>query len=315
MASHRVGPTTVVMDIGRRITKVTLMGQARPHHVIPTPSVLAAFMSVGGAPKDRVPLELFIRTVLLEKMNLTLGTVSVIVTLNTAEKRRWCELLTHTLSKKVARVSTVNAHAAALASAGSLSGMVLDVGYTESRCVPIVDGVLLESHCCFAPLGAVTVLEALRTQTLEANPSMRHVPRSVLEDIVFRVGEVLPKGGSPTTMEWATAVGSMTVSPQRAFEVLFDGSADTPDGRTLQWMVQKVLEAVSMVHRRHIAGCLVLCGGMASVAGFRKRLAQELLALDSPLINPSHVAFPRLVFPPATLPLVGASALASSRLL
>ena len=256
----------ILIEVGASTSKLGHAGKAAPLVEVATDARLRQSMLAAGTAVEPCLLGPFLKKLLLGSVMTGVDGVLFTVLLNTAAKETLRDAVIAGLSPGT--VSVVNSQVCALVAAGYHTGLVLDVGYAETRCVPIVEGVILETAVIFAPLSAQLIATEYRKARAE-------VTRGDISD--DDVAHILSTQGNIAA---SSEAGSTADPHTSAYEVLFNGKEPSCDSFTLQGTVFDVLAKVEMVNRKGVAQCVVLAGGVCSVPGMRKRLAQELLALS-----------------------------------
>eukprot|EP00906_Rhabdomonas_costata_P002547 RCo004004 len=315
--------TALVLDIGVRYTKCGLAGEARPRSVFATPDAIASLLTVWtrqiaeGFAEVELSLHGFLRTVLLEKLQSTGCGKEIVLVCNVNPNAKLLAVIKFLLVEKFkAKAVTVTcSQLCSLYPTESLTGIVVDCGYQETRCCAVAYGHTLPYCARYAPLGAKAVLECLKQNVLQRNPNITEsaLTQEILEDLLLRAGFVAGPAQAPATALSTCTLGSVELDPSCCFEVLFDAEMHLE-----QWCIAScfldTLLACEMQVRAVVVRNIVLAGGLADTKGFRERFASSVLQLAAQvpryqllqgLTKQMSVSSPR--FPAETLPWVGAS--------
>ena len=338
----------VLFDIGTRRSRVGVAGQCEVLADVATSPRVAAALTEGGGSGAAATSTLgpFVRHLLLQALQCDVGANAYGVCVNTCGSTALTAAYAACLPP--AGFTVLNSQACALVCAGYHTGLVLDVGYTDTRAVPIVEGVVLEQCAVFAPLSAQMVLDHFSSWLARLNRDLadaacaeqllqqhgRVMERAAAVDVRAAAAGAATAGAAtptpPATEQVVLSSGTLRVPASASFEALFDGTEPSADSFTLQGVVAACLGKVGVVSRADVAACVVLAGGVCGARGFARRLAQEMLAAyeaggaeeDRPqqrrgggaaLLRRVRIATPG--YPPKALAIVGASLMKSTKCL
>eukprot|EP01059_Diplonema_ambulator_P033637 TRINITY_DN7138_c0_g1_i8.p1 TRINITY_DN7138_c0_g1~~TRINITY_DN7138_c0_g1_i8.p1 ORF type:complete len:313 (+),score=75.44 TRINITY_DN7138_c0_g1_i8:34-939(+) len=290
---------TIAVDLGGNSCRMCMCGQGVVQTDVLTPEALRASMTEEGGEVRARTVKVFLNKLAINTMFCNVEGTGFIVTHNTLCRESLKEALALAMPSSV----LVNAQACALAACGSVTGIVLDIGYSEVRCVPVVEGTIVDAHCSFSSsLSARLVYRGFRKRFEELNKGVECLP-VYLE----RHGRV-SLDGTEIISEVGCGAGTLKIPCSAGYDALFDGSEPSADGCTLQAMLLSVLTSSCTVNRRALASCIVISGAVASAPGFASRLEQHLAhptfkTLNARVVRPS--------FSPKYLSIIGASAMKS----
>eukprot|EP01063_Lacrimia_lanifica_P020950 TRINITY_DN28208_c0_g1_i1.p3 TRINITY_DN28208_c0_g1~~TRINITY_DN28208_c0_g1_i1.p3 ORF type:complete len:300 (+),score=79.57 TRINITY_DN28208_c0_g1_i1:73-972(+) len=288
----------IVVDLGCCTTKLGVAGH-KIRREDATSAAMRRELEAPGMPVHAGTLGMYLRKMVMRHMQVSVDTVQVVVAHNTAGKASLPAALTQL---PCLGITVLNAQACALAAAGSHTGLVLDIGEHEVRCVPVVQGCVLVHGARFAPLGAALVQDRFAKAFKKRNRFAE-----CKAEYLTRHGRVAATAdGAEAGEALATAQALLDVPVSSGYEVLFDESEPSPDSYTLHGLLLETLAAASVLHRAPLAQCVVLAGGVANAPGLPQRLAHELCERGR-----SDICIARPPFAPSHLVCTGASLLHS----
>lgn len=191
------------------------------------------------------------------------------------------------------------------------TGLVIDIGYQEAVCIPIINGVTLISSSKFTNLGSKRLHKRIKEELIKYESDLRTLGGSravkdedldekIIEDIKFKTCFVCPfkrsldlkesltvvnkkskytiKDGCPKDVKYPIQGDRMLTIPglvrEAACEMFFE-----EQGEELN-LVKLILDAVldcPTDSRKQLISNLVLIGGTSMLAGLKHRLQQELI--------------------------------------
>eukprot|EP01064_Diplonema_japonicum_P020531 TRINITY_DN3008_c0_g1_i1.p1 TRINITY_DN3008_c0_g1~~TRINITY_DN3008_c0_g1_i1.p1 ORF type:complete len:303 (+),score=48.86 TRINITY_DN3008_c0_g1_i1:330-1238(+) len=292
--------STIAVDLGSSACRMCVCGRGTVQVEVDTPPALSRSMTQEGAEVSRNATMVFLKKLVLNNMFCNVENTGFVVCHNTLCRETLREALLHSLTGCV----LVNAQACALAACGAVTGVVLDIGYHETRCVPLVEGTILDSHCHFSSsLSSQLVYSRFKRRFEELNPSAECHP-VYLE----RHGTVQCNGGEEVITSITYASGCLQVPASVGYDALFDGSEPSADGCTLQSLLLSTLAASDTVNRRALASTIVLSGAVAATPGFAARFKEHL---DHPTLVTLGSTVLSTSFPQKHLNIIGASVMKS----
>lgn len=197
------------------------------------------------------------------------------------------------------------------------TGLVVDVGYTESSVIPVIEGVTLLESTCFSSAAANAVHERVRQELLDNMAEIsedggdykfkpeviQSLPEKTLEDIKVRACFIPSFERGQELVEKKRTGQSIGKQPPKDVEYPLEGKVilNIP-GSVRESGCQALFElqghessVASMIlncillspldSRRSLASNIVLTGGTVMTTGFKKRIRKELESLVTK--NPS----------------------------
>mmetsp|Transcript_15726 Transcript_15726/g.37509 ORF Transcript_15726/g.37509 Transcript_15726/m.37509 type:complete len:403 (-) Transcript_15726:27-1235(-) len=279
----------VVLDVGSQFTKCGFAGEGAPRHIIASPPL---------AKDEDGLLDRHLRTVFLKLLQVYPKDRKVLLCENLvaaeSSRRRVASLLFEAL--QIPSIVFVPSALLCMYASGASSGLVLEMGYSETAVLPIIDGIALAHAASFGPLGAAKVhacIQDLATKGDEIkveNGTAAALTLGDLDDILVRGCFVQPSEPE-LTEAWLESVQpvqfvvpsglDVTLSPfarRQVCEVLFGGAvgdAVEPE-LSLTTMLLDTLLQCAVDTRPIIAHHLVLAGGLANLCGLADRLMKQL---------------------------------------
>jgi len=197
---------------------------------------------------------------------------------------------------------------------GNDSGLIVDVGFNETRVLPVMDGFPITSALKAIPVGMNTVHKRFLSECKQE----AELTRAQTETVVLRncfVSGVKDDSKGEVKQEKLDNGRTMDVSfraRSTAANTLFGDNEDTFN---IARSVVDSLRACSIDSRAALVRNVVLCGGTTMLPGFRRRLLDEvdLLLGNDPLVRglKSKLSLFESPFPPNIQQFVGASLVSS----
>lgn len=188
------------------------------------------------------------------------------------------------------------------------SALIVDVGYTETVVVPVIEGVTLVDSIQFGPLGSKAIHERIHSDLIKFQATIKETDDSqrtfseqdkldetVIEDVKVRTCFVAPfershklrqlkakegatdVGGCPQPVQYPIDGSRVLTIPgivrENACEVLFEVYGYESSVATL---ILDALRQCPRDSRKLLADNIVLIGGTTQLPGFRHRLHEEL---------------------------------------
>jgi len=197
---------------------------------------------------------------------------------------------------------------------GNDSGLIVDVGFNETRVLPVMDGFPITSALRAIPVGMSTIHKRFLSECRQETPLARALTETVVLRNCFVSGV---KDDSKGDVKQEKLDGGQTIDvPYRArstaANTLFGDNEDT---FSIARSVVDSLRACSIDSRAALVRNVVLCGGTAMLPGFRRRLLDEvdLILGNDPLVRglKSKLSLFESPFPPNIQQFVGASLVSS----
>jgi len=197
---------------------------------------------------------------------------------------------------------------------GSNSGLIVDVGFGETRVLPVMDGFPIMSALKALPVGMTNVHQRFLSECKQTVEMTRAQTETVVLRHCFVSGV---KDDSKGEVKQEHVDGGRTIDiPYRArataANTLF---GDNEDSFNIARIVVDSLRACSIDSRAALVRNVVVCGGTTMLPGFRKRLLDEvdLILGNDPLVRglKSKLLLFESVFPANIQQFVGASLVSS----
>jgi len=197
---------------------------------------------------------------------------------------------------------------------GSNSGLIVDVGFGETRVLPVMDGFPIMSALKAIPVGMNTVQKRFLSECKQETEMTRAQTETAVLRNCFVSGI---KDDSKGEVKQENLDNGRTLDvPYRArvtaANTLF---GDNEDSFNIARSVVDSLRACSIDSRAALVRNVVLCGGTTMLPGFRKRLLDEVdfILGNDPLVRglKSKLFLFESVFPPNIQQFVGASLVSS----
>ncbi|WP_282694953.1 actin family protein [Streptomyces sp. CC208A] len=190
---------------------------------------------------------------------------------------------------EVAGCQLVSSAELVMATAGSSTGLVVDIGDGFCTVVPVVEGRQVRTAVVRSDLGGNVVTEAMQTSLAEEGIDLRtssasfEVVRSVKEQVCFVAADYAQETerGQAAAVELPDGtVIRPTVSRFKAPEILFDPQLFGYQTQGLAALVSEAIGKADPAHRAALWNNVVLAGGTSALPGLKERLAAELTTLS-----------------------------------
>jgi len=197
---------------------------------------------------------------------------------------------------------------------GSNSGLIVDVGFGETRVLPVMDGFPIMSALRAIPVGMSNVHQRFLSECKQEAEMTRAQTETVVLRNCFVSGV---KDDSKGEVKQENLDGGSTINvPYRArataANTLF---GDNEDSFSIARTVVDSIRACSIDSRAALVRNVVVCGGTTMLPGFRKRLLDEvdIVLGNDPLVRglKSKLFLFESVFPANIQQFVGASLVSS----
>jgi len=192
---------------------------------------------------------------------------------------------------EVPSVTFIPSHLLALFACGLQSGLVVDVGYTETAVVPVFEQGTILTGIEFIDLAALSLEEHINNQIMESGvvfienqekPAKDHIKNlksRILEDIKVRCCFVGRKDCSLEAVPVKYPLeGGITLNVDgkiraHAADTLFEGDEE---GKSIATLILDSILKCPIDCRKMLAENIVLVGGSVMMPGFESRLMAEL---------------------------------------
>jgi len=286
----------VVIDIGQRYTKVGFAGEAQPRTVFPTNFKLGkktVQITSGMQPLDEENwisiLEPFFRNIYYQLLQVNPAERPVLI----LENRFWPYVFKDALAKVLfgkkykfgaPSLLFLSMEAVPIYATGKENGLVIDVGYTETRISPIAHGFPLQGAYQTGTVGMKDVQKKFKADLTDANMDFM-----TLENMIIRTCVVQGRGDDsklsdvhypfmPVTR--ISSISEKKVLPipasvrSNSTEALFGDNR--PEAYNIAHLILDCLLKCDADQRALVISNMILCGGTTHLPGFGYRLVQEM---------------------------------------
>jgi actin-related protein 10 len=308
----------LILDIGEAYTKFGFATEPSPRMIVPT--TLKYSMSQGVLPPSQKQWEevmmKFLRFLYTERIRINPPDRKVVVLENPFWTIAFKQAIATTLfALKVPAVRFVLGISLPIYLTGNESGLIVDVGFGESRVLPVMEGFPIMSALKAIPVGMSSVHKRFLAECKQEAELSRSQTETVVLRNCFVSGPKLDDSKGEVKQE--TLEGGVKIDvPYRArvmaANTLF---GDNEDSFSIARSVVDSLRACSIDSRAALVKNVVLCGGTTMLPGFRRRLLDEvdLILGNDPLVRglKSKLFLFESVFPANVQQFVGASLVSS----
>jgi len=317
LAAQQLATAPLILDIGEAYTKIGFATKPSPRMIVPT--TYSYSMSQGVLPRSQKEWEevliKFFRFLYTERIRTNPPDRKVVVLENPFWTLTFKQAIATTLfALKVPAVRFVLGISLPIYITGSESGLIVDVGFGETRVLPVMDGFPIMSALKAIPVG----MDSVHKRFLAECKQEASLSRSQMETAVLRHCFVSAKNDdSKGELKQESLEGGGKIDvPYRArataANTLF---GDNEDSFSIARSVVDSLRACSIDSRAALVRNVVLCGGTTMLPGFRRRLLDEvdIILGSDPLVRglKSKLFLFESVFPPNIQQFVGASLVSS----
>lgn len=280
----------IILDIGEAYCKCGFAGEAQPRHILPTEffhvSTKQPMHFYNANLWDDVSwldaIETFLNTLYFKWLLVTPIDRKVVLVENMLMPSSIREAFAQVFfcRFKIPELSVYPLLPCVLVFSKSIHGLVIDVGYSEARVLPIVDGRCLTHAYNVSPGGAKTILDHL-SWLLRQNPDNSEdisVPRIDLENILVR-GCIAVQDSSEAMedikykLEDTSIVQVSSDVRRKAVDVLFNESENE---NTLSILILDCILKCPVDVRTVLIRNLTFVGGITSMTGFIARAISEM---------------------------------------
>jgi len=317
-AAAQLATVPLILDIGEAYTKFGFATECSPRMIIPT--TFPYSMSQGVLPPSQKQWEVvvlkFFRFLYTERIRVNPSDRKVVVIENPFWTLAFKQAIASTLfSLKVPGVRFVLGISLPIYITGSDSGLIVDVGFNETRVLPVMDGFPITSALKAVPVGMNSVHKRFLSECKQEAELTRAQTETMVLKNCFVSGVKSDDVKGEVRKE--NLDGGRTVDvPYRArataANTLFGDNEDTFN---IARSVVDSLRASSIDSRAALVRNVVLCGGTTMLPGFRRRLLDEvdLILGNDPLVRglKNKLSLFESPFPPNIQQFVGASLVSS----
>eukprot|EP00761_Pharyngomonas_kirbyi_P006032 gb/GECH01006038.1/.p1 GENE.gb/GECH01006038.1/~~gb/GECH01006038.1/.p1 ORF type:complete len:370 (+),score=86.36 gb/GECH01006038.1/:1-1110(+) len=334
--------TPVIFEIGSRLTRCGFSGEGQPRIIISTPTKFIPVISCDQnifrkqshqTQKFKEDLEQnlfeFLQDIYFNYLFIDPKKRSVVIledTFSTAHVFRNCieNVLINKL--KVKGVSFAVAQNRALFTTKSVSGIVIDCGWNETRVVPICGGRSVIPAVKMTPLGMAAVFRRAQRLLKDDGLEENRMNYQIVEDIIVRACFVSPKKVDEFLKQSPNRDNIIRYQQENVDkelglnirssipEILFDNAEEPHERSTLPETILESLLSCDFNVRSEVCSNILVCGGTSTLPGFNTRLFVEIHRLlnDDPRYHCLQGVFSKMQlckthFPPNIACWVGTS--------
>ncbi|XP_030569575.1 actin-related protein 10 [Drosophila novamexicana] len=298
----------IVLDIGTAYTKLGFAAEAYPRKIIPTTVVLTTtgvtkrLFDYVGTEQLYDQIVDFLQTIFFKHLLVSPKERKFVIVENIFGQTIIRETLARALfiHFDVSSVLFVPAHLIALSTLAVPTGLVVDIGYSETTIMPVFSGVQILSAFKDHSYGSSAVHDEIRRQLVATGVKEPLLTSSVLEDIKIRTcfvnsyeraqarasSDQTQPPPPPPSVDYAICDGDAVISipgtvRESVYELMFEQNNERD---SLPHLILRAILDCSMDVRRALIESIFVIGGGAMVLGLLPRLKQELqqlLANDS----------------------------------
>ncbi|XP_017870525.1 PREDICTED: actin-related protein 10 [Drosophila arizonae] len=283
----------IVLDIGNAYTKLGFAAESHPRKIIPTEVVLTTTGKTKFLFDYATTEELydqivdFLQTIFFKHLLVSPKERKFVIVENIFGQTIIRETLARALfiHFDVSSVLFVPAHLIALSTLAVPTGLVVDIGYSETTIMPVFSGVQIMSAFKDQSYGSRAVEEEIKRQLLATGVKEQLLTPSVLEDIKVRTCFVnsferayKEDRQAPPNVEYGICDDDAVISipgslRESVYELLFEQNNERD---SLPHLILRAILDCSMDVRRALVESIFVIGGGAMVPGLLARLKQEL---------------------------------------
>lgn len=278
LAAQQLTTVPLILDIGEAYTKFGFATEPSPRMIVPTTFKFS--MSQGVLPPSQKQWEevllKYFRFLYTERIRTNPPDRKVVVLENPFWTISFKQAVATTLfALKVPAVRFVLGTALPIYITGSESGLIVDVGFGETRVLPVMDGFPIMNALRAIPVGMHTVQKRFLSECKQETELTLAQTETVVLRNCFVTGT---KDDSKGEVKQENLEGGGRIDvPYRArataANTLF---GDNEDSFSIARSVVDSLRACSIDSRAALVRNVVLCGGTAMLPGFRRRLLEEV---------------------------------------
>ncbi|XP_054727182.1 actin-related protein 10 [Anastrepha obliqua] len=286
----------VVLDIGTAYTKLGFAAEAYPRKIIPSEVIL----STNGLTKGLLEYENtddlydqfvdFLQVIFFKHLLVIPKERKIVIVENVLGQTVIRETLARVLFRhfEVSSIMFVPLHMIALATLAVPTGVVVDIGYTETTVMPVYCRVQIMQAFQDQEYGGRAVHAEIKRQLLEAGVKEKYLTESVLEDIKVRTCFVTnferaksyrnnQPPEAPPCVEYPINGEEIINIPgilrETAFEIMFE---DNNDRDSLPHLILRAILSCPVDVRRSLVESIFVVGGSAIIMGLLSRLRAEM---------------------------------------
>lgn len=270
----------MVLDIGEAYTKAGFAGEHCPRYIGPTTfakqNPLTRGVNTLSQSEWEAILTEFLKFLYFKKIQINPHDRRVLI----CENPFWPTVFKQALAAslfglEVPGVRFLTAAALPIYTTGQESGLVVDMGYYECRCVPIVDGYPLMSSMRTCAVGMADVEARVKEDCKEAELTAEQLAEVVQQSCYVRAKDDtnVPADTKEIGFEGGKTASVPGQTRANSFDTLF---GDNQESYNVAEAVVAALQKSSMDARPDIIANVVLCGGTSMAPGMAHRFLQEV---------------------------------------
>ncbi|XP_033150501.1 actin-related protein 10 [Drosophila busckii] len=301
----------IVLDIGNAYTKLGFAAEAHPRKIIPTELVVTKtgetkqLFDYASTEELYDQLVDFLQIIFFKHLLVSPKERKFVIVENIFGQTIIRETLARVLFLHfdVSSVLFMPAHLIALSTLAVPTGVVVDIGYTETTVMPVYSGVQIMSAFKDHSYGSSAVHAEIKRQLLATGVKESLLTSSVLEDIKIRTCFVTTferaqglasddeskKPVPPPSVDYGICDSDAVISVpgslrESVYEIMFEQNNERD---SLPHLILRAILECTLDVRRALVESIFVIGGGAMVMGLQSRLKQELQQL---LANDSYYA-------------------------
>lgn len=290
LVAQQLTTAPLILEIGEAYTKFGFATESSPRMIVPTN--LKYSMSQGVLPPSQKQWEevvmKFFRFLYTERIRVNPPDRKVVVLENPFWTLAFKQAVATTLfALKVPAVRFVLGISLPIYITGNESGLIIDVGFGETRVLPVMDGFPIMSALKTSPVGMHTVHKRFLSECKQEAELSRAQTETIVLRNCFVSGAKSEESKGEAKQETVEGGGVVNVSYRARATAANTLFGDNEDSYNIARSVVDSLRACSIDSRAALVRNVVVCGGTAMLPGFRRRLLDEvdLLLASDPLVR------------------------------
>ncbi|XP_004520435.1 actin-related protein 10 [Ceratitis capitata] len=286
----------VVLDIGTAYTKLGFAAEAYPRKIIPSEVILSSngqtkallqYETISGLYDQFVD---FLQMIFFKHLLVIPKERKIVIVENVFGQTVLRETLARVLFRhfEVSSIMFVPLHMSALATLAVPSGVVVDIGYTETTVMPVYSRVQIMQAFQDQAYGGRAIHAEIKRQLLEEGVNEKHLTDAILEDIKVRTCFVTNlerakayRNGqtpeAPPSLEYPINGQEIITIPgklrETVFEIMFE---ENNDRDSLPHLILRAIIKSPVDVRRSLIESIFIVGGSAIIMGLLSRLRAEM---------------------------------------
>ncbi|XP_067636778.1 actin-related protein 10 [Eurosta solidaginis] len=286
----------VVLDIGTAYTKLGFAAEAYPRKIISSEVILSSNGRTKNVLEYKNANDLydqlvdFLQMIFFKHLLVIPKERKIVIVENVVGQTIIRETLARALFRhyEVSSIMFVPLHMIALATLAVPTGVVVDMGYTETTVMPVYSRVQILRAFQDQSYGGRAVHAEIKRQLLEVGVKEKYLTEFILEDIkvrtcfvtTFERAKLYRKGQAPVappSIEYPINGEEIVTIPGRlretAFEIMFEESNDRD---SLPHLIFRSILNCPVDVRRSLIENIFVVGGSAIIMGLLARLKSEM---------------------------------------